>query len=117
MLDSIMNLVVGDREAKRAYRKMMKRVNALRKDYRYAFRKIQHYMFCVGPLDGDTKIFTDLLDLFETSAAEGREVVDVLGSDIANFCDEFMHSSISIIETRREKLNRESLKRLHNKEL
>lgn len=50
MLDSIIKLIIGDMEEKRAYKQMMKRVDVLPKDYRFAFRKIQHYMFSVGPL-------------------------------------------------------------------
>ena len=47
MLDSIIKLIIGDLEDKRAYKQMMKRVNALPKDYRFTFHKIQHYMFSV----------------------------------------------------------------------
>lgn len=42
----------------------------------------------------DLTMFTDLVDLFEASAAEGREVLDVIGSDVGKFCDEFMRASI-----------------------
>lgn len=115
MLDSIIKLIIGDMEDKRAYKQMMKRVDALPKDYRFAFRKIQHYMFSVGPLGGDMTIFTDLVDLFEASAAEGRQVLDVIGSDVGGFCDEFMHASVTNTETLREKLNKEVMEKF-NKE-
>lgn len=115
MLDSIIKLLIGDMKDKRAYKQMMKRVDALPKDYRYAFRKIQHYMFSVGPPGGDMTIFTDLtmftdlVDLFESSAGDGKQVLDVIGSDVGRFCDEFMRASVNTENTEklREKLNKE----------
>ncbi|HEX3026214.1 MAG TPA: DUF1048 domain-containing protein [Clostridia bacterium] len=121
MLDSIIKLIIGDLEEKRAYKQMMKRVDALPKDFRFAFRKIQHYMFTVGPPDGDLTIFTDLtlftdlVDLFEASAAEGRQVLDVIGSDVGKFSDEFMRAEVPNTEKHREKLNKEILEKF-NKE-
>ncbi|MEK4058395.1 MULTISPECIES: DUF1048 domain-containing protein [Paenibacillus] len=122
MLDSIIKLIIGDMEEKRAYKQMMKRVDVLPKDYRFAFRKIQHYMFSVGPLGGDMTIFTDLtmfkdlVDLFEASAAEGRQVLDVIGSDVGKFSDEFMRASVTNTETVREKLNKEIMEKFNKEE-
>lgn len=119
MLDSIIKLIIGDMEDKRAYKQMMKRIDALPKDYRFAFRKIQHYMFSVGPPGGDMTIFTDLtmftdlVDLFESSAADGKQVLDVIGSDVGRFCDEFMRASVNTENTEklREKLNKEVMEK------
>ncbi|MDQ8739326.1 DUF1048 domain-containing protein [Paenibacillus sp. LHD-38] len=119
MLDSFIKLIIGDMEDKRAYKQMMKRVDALPKDYRFAFRKIQHYMFSVGPPGGDMTIFTDLtmftdlVDLFESSAADGKQVLDVIGSDVGRFCDEFMRASVNTENTEklREKLNKEVMEK------
>ncbi|WP_379139830.1 DUF1048 domain-containing protein [Paenibacillus sp. sgz500992] len=123
MLDSIIKLIIGDMEEKRAYKQMMKRVDALPKDYRFAFRKIQHYMFSVGPLGGgdmtiftDLTMFKDLVDLFEASAAEGRQVLDVIGSDVGKFSDEFMRASVTNTETVREKLNKEIMEKFNKEE-
>lgn len=122
MLDSIINLIIGDMEDKRTYKQMMKRVDALPKDYRFAFRKIQHYMLSVGSPGGDMTIFkdmtifTDLVDLFEASAADGRQVLDVIGNDVGKFCDEFMHASVANTETLREKLNKEVIEKFNKEE-
>ncbi|WP_141501124.1 DUF1048 domain-containing protein [Paenibacillus luteus] len=122
MLDSIIKLLIGDLEEKRVYKQFMKRVDALPKDYRFAFRKIQHYMFSVGPPGGDMTIFTDLtmftnlVDLFEESAAEGRQVLDVIGCDVGKFSDEFMRASVTNTETLREKLNKEIMEKFNMKE-
>lgn len=121
MFDSIIKLIIGALDEKRAYRRMMKRVNALPKDYKFAFRKMQHYMYSVGASGGDVTIFTDvtmftdLVELFETSAAEGRQVLDVIGSDVGKFCDELMRAFINT-ETLREKLNKEVLEKLNKEE-
>lgn len=117
MLDSIIKLIIGDLEDKRAYKQMMKRARALPKDYRFAFRKIQHYMFSVGSPDDDITIFTDLtmftdlVDLFEASAAEGKHVLDVIGSDIGKFSDELMSASVANTQTLREKINKEVMEK------
>lgn len=122
MLDSIIKLLIGDLEDKRAYKQMMKRADTLPKDYRFAFRKIQHYMFCVGPpcddltIFTDLTMFTDLVDLFEASAAEGRQVLEVIGSDVGKFADEFMRASVTNTEKLRDKLNKEIMEKFNKEE-
>lgn len=121
MLDSILKLIIGDMEEKRAYKQMMKRVDVLPKDYRFAFRKIQQYMFSVGPPDGDMTIFTDLtmfsnlIELLEISVLENRKLLDVVGNDVGKFCDEFMRASSTGGKTQREQINQKVTERF-NKE-
>ncbi|MGL4572853.1 MAG: DUF1048 domain-containing protein [Clostridium sp.] len=121
MIDKFIKLVIGDLDEKREYREMMKRVDALPEDYKYAFKKIQKYMYSVGAPGGnmtifnDLTMFMDLLDLFETSAADGRKVIDVIGSDVSKFSDEFMISHIPNKESLKDKLNKEIMEKL-NKE-
>jgi DNA-binding ferritin-like protein (Dps family) len=101
MPDSFIKLIIGDLDKKREYKKLMKRVNALPEDYKYAFRKVQQYMYRVGAVDGDMGKFTDLtmfediVDLFETSSAEGRRLRDVVGDDIARLSDDLIQSTIA----------------------
>lgn len=121
MLDPIIKLVIGDLEEKRAYKKLMKRINALPKDYRFAFHKIQHYMFSVGPPGGDMTmftdltLFTDLADFLETNATEGKGVLEVIGNDVGKFSDEFMFASIPEFESSQNRMNREIMENF-NKE-
>ncbi|MEV5030221.1 DUF1048 domain-containing protein [Paenibacillus sp. LPE1-1-1.1] len=58
-------------------------------------------------------MFTDLVDLFESSAADGKQVLDVIGSDAGRFCDEFMRASVNTENTEklREKLNNEVMEK------
>lgn len=119
MLDNFIKLIIGDLEEKREYKQMMKKVDALPKDYHYAFKKIQKYMYTVGGPGGnmtiftDMTMFTDLVDLFETSAADGRQVIDVIGCDVDKFCDEFMSAYLTNSLTLREKLNREIMEKFN----
>lgn len=113
MARSFIDLVVGDLGEKRAYRQLMKRVNALPKDYRFAFKKIQQYLYNLGCADCNMAMFTDLADLFEASAAEGKQVLDVLGADVSGFCDELIHASGAKTAPSREKLNKEILEHFH----
>ena len=117
MLDSFIKLVIGDLEGKKAYQQFKKRVGALPEDYRFAFRSIQNYLYSVGPENGDITVFTDmkmftsLLELLETGAAQGKHVADVIGDDVGGFCDEFMRSFTGGANTRREKLNKEIMEK------
>ncbi len=114
MLDSIIKLIIGGMEEKRAYKQIMKRAGALPEDYRFAFRKIQKYMFTTGigiDYDGGIKIFADLVDWFEASAAEGKQVLDVIGNDVGAFVEELAGASITYTEKLREKLNKDIAER------
>ncbi|MEG2290502.1 MAG: DUF1048 domain-containing protein [Clostridium sp.] len=122
MFDSIIKLIIGDLDDKRAYKQMMKRVDVLPKDYKFAFHKIQNYIYTVGSINADMSIFkdmtmfTDLIDLFEASAVEGRLVIDVIGSNVDSFSDEFMSAYITNEETQREKLNKEIIEKFKKEE-
>ena len=107
MSKSIIELVIGDLGEKREYRQFMKRVDALPKDYRFAFKKIQHYLYNFSALGSDLTVFTDLLELFESSSAEGRPILEVIGDDVAAFSDELLSASTKNVISAREKLNKE----------
>lgn len=113
MAKSFLELIVGDLDEKRAYRKFMKRVDALPKEYRYSFKKIQHYFYNFSV---DMSMLSDLLEMFEESAAEGKSVIDVIGSDVADFCDELLRVSTKHTKTSREKLNEEIQRYFHKED-
>lgn len=118
MIDNFIKLIIGDLDEKRKYKQMMKRVNALPKDYSFAFKKIQKYMYTVGDPNGDMtifndlEIFTDLIDLFEISSVEKRKISDVIGTDVSRFCNDFI--SAYTTGTFKEKLNKEIMERFNN---
>ena len=51
----------------------------------------------------------ELIELFETSAADGKHVLEVTGEDVAGFCDEFIRDTKKWTDNYREKLNRNML--------
>ena len=101
---------------KREYREAMARVKALPEDYRFVYDKIQHYMW--GHVTGDgmdmTVILADLVDLFEQGAADGRDVLDVTGQDVAAFCDDLLAGAKTYQGTKQDALNRAIMGKLGN---
>ncbi len=110
MLD-IFKKLIGD---KKEYRMMMARVEAMPEDYRFVFKKIQHYMwnFAAGSGYDMLKIQYELIDLFEAGVADGKRVLEVTGTDVAAFCDELLRSAKTYTADWHEALNRDIMKRL-----
>lgn len=105
MLDIIKKLV-GD---KKEYKEMMARVDALPEDYSFVFKKIQGYMWNFAAGDGYDmlKIHYELIEMFETGAAHGKQVLEITGEDVGAFCDELLRSAKTYTGSWREKLNKE----------
>jgi DNA-binding ferritin-like protein (Dps family) len=103
--------VVGD---KKEYKQQMARVEALPKDYQFVFEKIQKYMwsFTAGNGYDILKIQYELIDLFETGAADGKQVLEITGEDVASFCDELLQNAKTYTENWHEKLNRDIMKKI-----
>jgi DNA-binding ferritin-like protein (Dps family) len=97
------------RESKREYRANMARVEKLPDDYRWMFKKIQHHLWQFTAGDGYDMMAVqyDLIELFESGAAEGTPVIEITGDDVAAFCDELLANVKTYTENWREKLNRE----------
>jgi DNA-binding ferritin-like protein (Dps family) len=98
-------------ESKREYKKQMARVEALPNDYRYVFKKIQSHMwmFAAGAGYDMMKLHYDLIELFESGAAEGKSVLEITGKDVASFCEELLRSARTYTEDWRTALNRDIL--------
>ena len=101
-------------KGKREYRQQMARVAALPEDYQYVFKKIQSHMwmFAAGAGYDMMKIHYDLIELFETGAAEGKPVLEITGEDVAAFCEELLRNARTYTEDWREALNRDIKKKL-----
>jgi DNA-binding ferritin-like protein (Dps family) len=100
---------------KREYRLSQARVKALPEEYRYVYDKIQDYMWMSGAGGSGMAvlpILADLLDLFETGAAEGKRVLEITGEDVAAFCDELLLDARTSTQYQREDLNRDIMKKL-----
>lgn len=99
---------------KREFRQQQERVKALPHDYAYVYHKIQHYMWSHSGGSGMDMmpILADLLDLFETGAAEGKPVLEVTGEDVAAFCDELLRNAKTWTGNRSKALNRDIMNKL-----
>lgn len=100
--------MIGD---KKEYKEQMARIEAMPEDYRFVFEKMQGYMWSFAGGDGSDMLKTqqELIELFETSAAEGKHVLEVTGEDVAGFCDEFIRDTKKWTDNYRDKLNRNLL--------
>jgi DNA-binding ferritin-like protein (Dps family) len=56
---------------------------------------------------GMIPIFADLLDLFEAGAADGKRVLEITGTDVAEFCDELLRNTKTWTANWHEALNRD----------
>lgn len=122
MIHKILQLTIGDIEAKRQYRKTMGRVKVLPGEYRQTFRQIQKYINTNGAKIGDDSIFQNmeiyeaLIGLLEDGASGNQPVKDLVGQEIGDFTEDFLRVYIQKSNTREARLNQEILERLQGKE-
>jgi DNA-binding ferritin-like protein (Dps family) len=111
---SIIEKLVGTMDDKRAFREYKRRVAALPREYNIVMSEMQNYIWNCGSLDGSLDLLYDLLALMEASAAEGKEVLEVTGSDVTAFCDELIREwkGRTWQDSVREKFNERIHKRL-----
>jgi DNA-binding ferritin-like protein (Dps family) len=81
-------------EGKKQWRAHMSRVKALPPDYQIVYREIQRYLFRVATTDSPAgRLLSGLVDFFEEGAATGRGVLELIGKDVAAFCDDLVRDS------------------------
>lgn len=56
----------------------------------------------------------DLIDLFEESAADGKNVLEITGKDVAGFVDELLKNTRTYTQDWRNKLNKKINKKLRD---
>ncbi|SEN71459.1 DNA-binding ferritin-like protein (Dps family) [Paenisporosarcina quisquiliarum] len=102
---------------KKEYKVMMARVEVLPEDYKFVFKKIQNYMwnFSAGNGMDMLHIQYELIDLFEAGAADGRQVLEITGNDVASFADELVANAKTYVAKYREDLNLSIMKQLGKK--
>jgi len=110
-MSNLLTKILGD---KKEWKAMEARANALPRDYRIVYGETKSYMWRFTAGDGmDTvALLEDVLGLFETSAAQGKSVLDVTGEDVAAFCDERLRGTTSYFDKWRASLNRDVAKKL-----
>jgi DNA-binding ferritin-like protein (Dps family) len=89
-------------EGKREWRAHVARVKALPPDYKIVYEESQKYFFKIGPVElADGSLLSSMLDFFEEGVATGKGVRELIGDDVAAFCDDQpMPTSIRIPSAR-----------------
>jgi DNA-binding ferritin-like protein (Dps family) len=95
-------------EGKKQWRAHMARVKALPPDYQIVYTEIQRYLFKVGPIDlPDGRLLSGIVDFFEEGVAAGKGVLELIGNDVAAFCDDLVKDSRTYADIHRESISRE----------
>ncbi len=107
-------------DGKKEWRAHMARVKALPQDYQIVYKEIQKYLFKVGPIEltEGTGLLSGIVDLFEEGASYGKGVLEVTGSDVADFCDDLIKDSKTYADVYQESVNQEvskAMKKVTNK--
>jgi DNA-binding ferritin-like protein (Dps family) len=81
-------------EGKKQWRAHMARVKALPPDYQIVYKEMQRYLFKVGPIEvSEGHLLSGIVDFFEEGVASGQGVLELIGSDVAAFCDDLVKNS------------------------
>jgi DNA-binding ferritin-like protein (Dps family) len=95
-------------EGKKQWRAQMARVKALPPDYQIVYKEMQRYFFKVGPVDlADGTLLTGIVDFFEESAAAGTGARELLGYDVAAFCDGLIQDTPTYADLYQESISEE----------
>ncbi len=93
-------------EGKKQWRAHIARVKALPPDYQIVYKEIQRYLFKVGPIDLlDGPLLSGIIDFFEEGAAAGRGVLELIGNDVAAFCDDLIKDSRTYADIYQESIS------------
>ncbi|MEV6035356.1 DUF1048 domain-containing protein [Nonomuraea sp. NPDC052116] len=95
-------------EGKKQWRAHMARVKALPPDYQIVYKEIQKYFFKVGPTDLlDGPLLSGIVDFFEEGVAAGKGVLELIGDDVAAFCDDLIKDSRTFADIYQESISGE----------
>jgi DNA-binding ferritin-like protein (Dps family) len=96
-------------EGKKQWRAHMARVKALPPDYQIVYKEIQRYLFKVGQIDlADGRLLSEILDFFEKGVAAGKGVLQLIGNDVAAFCDDLLKDSRTYADIYQESISGKS---------
>jgi DNA-binding ferritin-like protein (Dps family) len=93
-------------EGKKQWRTHMARVKALPPDYQIVYKEMQKYLFKVGPIDlADGQLLPGIVDFFEEGVAAGKGVLELIGPDVAAFCDDLVKDSRTYADVYQQAIN------------
>ena len=90
-------------EGKKQWRAHVARIKALPPDYQIVYKEIQKYYFKVGPTDLP-EVLTGIVDFFEEGVAAGTGVRELIGDDVAAFCDDLVKNSPTYADAYQESI-------------
>jgi DNA-binding ferritin-like protein (Dps family) len=92
-------------EGKKQWRAHAARVKRLPPDYQIVYQEMQKYLFKVGPIDLlDGHLLVGIVDFFEGGAADGKGVLELIGTDVAAFCDDLIKDSRTYADVYQESI-------------
>ncbi|MBE1489311.1 DUF1048 domain-containing protein [Plantactinospora soyae] len=93
-------------EGKKQWRAHVARVKALPRDYQIVYKEIQRYFFKVGPVGlADGTLLSGIVDFFEEGVADGKGVLELIGNDVAAFCDDLVKDSRTYADIYQESIS------------
>ncbi|WP_026875531.1 DUF1048 domain-containing protein [Jiangella gansuensis] len=93
-------------EGKKQWRSHLARVKALPPDYQIVYKEIQRYFFKIGPVGlADGSLLTGIVDFFEEGVAAGKGVLELIGTDVAAFCDDLVKDSPTYADIYQESIS------------
>jgi DNA-binding ferritin-like protein (Dps family) len=96
-------------EGKKHWRAHVARVKALPPDYQIVYKEMQKYLFKVGPVElPEIRLLPGIVDFFEEGAAEGKGVLELIGPDVAAFCDGLVKDSRTYADVYQESLRKKA---------
>ncbi|MFI7387286.1 DUF1048 domain-containing protein [Streptomyces sp. NPDC049813] len=97
-------------EGKKQWRAHVARVKALPPDYQIVYKEMQKYLFKVGPVEpSGGPLLPGIVDFFEEGAAAGKGVLELIGPDVAAFCDGLIQDSPTYAAAYQDALGRRSV--------
>ncbi|MFE6132722.1 DUF1048 domain-containing protein [Streptomyces sp. NPDC056437] len=95
-------------EGKKQWRAYVARVKALPPDYQIVYKEMQKYLFKVGPVSlCDGPLLPGIVDFFEEGVTAGKGVLELIGTDVAAFCDDLIKDSPTYADAYQESISGE----------
>ncbi|RCH61774.1 DUF1048 domain-containing protein [Streptomyces sp. SDr-06] len=95
-------------EGKKQWRAHVARVKALPPDYQIVYKEMQKYLFKVGPVSlSDGSLLPGIVDFFEEGVAARKGVLELIGTDVAAFCDDLIKDSPTYADAYQESIGGE----------
>jgi DNA-binding ferritin-like protein (Dps family) len=113
MANNIFKSYKDMRSLKKLYKDCVKRGKQLPRDYEVVYKTASSYMMTFSTSEAEVvNLLPDMLDLLEVGAAEGRDVLDVVGNDVMAFCDGLLEGTNTWTGQMRAKMNEAIHKKL-----